>query len=51
MLMDVKEYEKHLQTENLARLLDPAKQVVERGLVNGGAKMCTYGGMKGFKSP
>ncbi|MDP2798186.1 MAG: type II toxin-antitoxin system Phd/YefM family antitoxin [Methanoregula sp.] len=45
VLLDVKVYEKHLQAGNLARLLAPAEEDVERGRTRSARKF-----VKGFKS-
>lgn len=45
VLLDVKVYEKHLQAGNLARLLVPAEEDVERGRTRSAREF-----VKGFKS-
>ena len=45
VLLDVKVYEKHLQAGNLARLLIPAEEDVERGRTRSAREF-----VKGFKS-
>ncbi|MDO8872397.1 MAG: type II toxin-antitoxin system Phd/YefM family antitoxin [Methanoregula sp.] len=45
VLLDVKVYEKHLQAGNMARLLAPAEEDVERGRTRSAREF-----VKGFKS-